>query len=93
MHLVLHIHIFFRAGHGKLLLGDRGYYEGTFVRGEIEGHGYRWVGRVSVEHIIYGSYLLVYVFILAWTEFWKLKLFNQFVEWFINWSTRLLNSL
>ena len=30
-------------GHGKLLLGDGGYYEGTFVRGEIEGHGYRCV--------------------------------------------------
>ena len=29
------------TGHGKLLLGDGGYYEGTFVRGEMEGHGYR----------------------------------------------------
>lgn len=30
-------------GHGKLLLADGGYYEGTFVRGEMEGHGYRYI--------------------------------------------------
>lgn len=29
------------VGHGKLLLGDGGYYEGAFAYGEIEGHGYR----------------------------------------------------
>ena len=32
------------SGHGKLLLGDGGYYEGTFAYGEIEGHGYRVFG-------------------------------------------------
>ncbi len=31
-------------GHGKLLLGDKGYYEGTFVHGEIEGHGFKVFG-------------------------------------------------
>ena len=33
-----------KHGHGKLTLGDGGYYEGAFVRGEIEGHGYRVYG-------------------------------------------------
>ena len=32
------------VGQGKLHLGDGGFYEGTFVRGEIEGHGYRVFG-------------------------------------------------
>ena len=32
----------FPTGHGKLILGDGGYYEGTFVRGEMDGHGYRY---------------------------------------------------
>ncbi len=31
-------------GHGKLILGDSGYYEGRFERGEIQGHGYRVFG-------------------------------------------------
>ena len=30
------------VGHGKLLMADGGHYEGTFVKGEIEGHGYRY---------------------------------------------------
>ena len=34
----------FFSGHGKLVLGDGGYYEGTFVNGEIAGHGYRVFG-------------------------------------------------
>ena len=32
------------VGHGKLLMGDGGYYEGTFKNGEIEGEGYRVFG-------------------------------------------------
>lgn len=32
------------TGHGKLLLGKDGYYEGTFKDGEIEGHGYKVFG-------------------------------------------------
>ena len=31
-------------GHGKLVFGDDGYYEGTFKDGEIEGHGYKVFG-------------------------------------------------
>ena len=38
------------AGHGKLLLGDGGYYEGTFVHGEIEGHGYRVFGLTKATY-------------------------------------------
>ena len=38
-----HNHILY-LGHGKLLLGDGGFYEGTFDNGEIEGHGYRLFG-------------------------------------------------
>lgn len=26
-------------------MNDRGFYEGTFVKGEIEGHGYRLYGH------------------------------------------------
>ena len=32
------------SGHGKLIMGDNGYYEGTFENGEIEGHGYKVFG-------------------------------------------------
>ena len=32
------------SGHGKLFSGDRGYYEGHFVHGEIQGHGYKVFG-------------------------------------------------
>lgn len=32
------------TGHGKLTLGDSGYYEGSFQHGEIEGHGYKVFG-------------------------------------------------
>ncbi len=28
-------------GHGKLVMADGGYYEGTFYNGEINGHGFR----------------------------------------------------
>ena len=28
-------------GHGKLSMADGSYYKGTFVNGEIEGHGFR----------------------------------------------------
>ena len=31
-------------GHGKLIMKDGGYYEGTFEHGEIEGHGYKVFG-------------------------------------------------
>ena len=37
------LHVYMCIGHGKLLLGDGGYYEGAFVRGEMEGHGYRYM--------------------------------------------------
>lgn len=32
------------TGQGKLTLGDNGYYQGSFVHGEIEGHGFRLFG-------------------------------------------------
>ena len=32
------------AGHGKLIMADGSYYEGQFVHGEIEGHGFRYFG-------------------------------------------------
>lgn len=35
------------VGHGKLLLGDGGYYEGKFEEGEIEGQGYRVFGMTG----------------------------------------------
>lgn len=28
-------------GHGKLIMSDGSYYEGSFINGEIEGHGFR----------------------------------------------------
>ena len=31
----------FPIGHGKLVMGDGSYYEGEFINGEIEGHGFR----------------------------------------------------
>ena len=37
-------------GHGKLSLGDGGYYEGTFAYGEIEGHGYRVFGLTGATY-------------------------------------------
>ena len=37
-------------GHGKLFLGDGGYYEGTFAYGEIEGHGYRVFGLTGATY-------------------------------------------
>ena len=37
-------------GHGKLLLGDGGYYEGAFDHGEIEGHGYRVFGLTGATY-------------------------------------------
>ncbi len=47
------------TGHGKLLLGDGGYYEGPFMNGEIEGRGYRvfgltgstYTGRYSITRV------------------------------------------
>ena len=38
------------AGHGKLILGDGGYYEGTFSNGEIEGHGFRRFGLTGLTY-------------------------------------------
>lgn len=32
------------TGHGKLVMADGGYYEGEFLEGEIEGHGFRLFG-------------------------------------------------
>lgn len=32
------------SGHGKLVMKDGGFYEGTFENGEIEGHGYKLFG-------------------------------------------------
>ena len=43
----MHINI---VGHGKLLLGDGGYYEGAFAYGEIEGHGYRVFGLTGATY-------------------------------------------
>ena len=37
-------------GHGKLMLGDTGYYEGTFVHGEIEGHGFKVFGLSGASY-------------------------------------------
>lgn len=34
-------------GHGKLMMEDGSYYEGSFVKGEIEGHGYRVFGNTG----------------------------------------------
>lgn len=34
-----------KHGHGRLTMNDGGFYEGTFVKGEIEGHGYRFYGH------------------------------------------------
>lgn len=34
-------------GHGKLIMEDGSYYEGSFVKGEIEGHGYRVFGQTG----------------------------------------------
>lgn len=33
-----------------MLLGDGGYYEGTFAYGEIEGHGYRVFGLTGATY-------------------------------------------
>ncbi|XP_072036503.1 uncharacterized protein [Amphiura filiformis] len=30
-----------KHGHGKLIMNDGSYYEGEFINGEIEGHGFR----------------------------------------------------
>jgi hypothetical protein len=38
------------TGHGKLYLGDGGYYEGSFIHGEIEGHGYRVFGLTGATY-------------------------------------------
>lgn len=48
--LTLHITMFYNLnkslvillGHGKLVMADGSYYEGTFDNGEIEGHGFRY---------------------------------------------------
>jgi hypothetical protein len=39
-----------KHGHGKLYLGDGGYYEGSFIHGEIEGHGYRVFGLTGATY-------------------------------------------
>lgn len=38
MHLTVYL------GHGRLSMADGGYYKGTFVNGEIQGHGFRLFG-------------------------------------------------
>ena len=38
------------VGRGKLLLGDGGYYEGSFVNGEMSGHGYRVFGLSGASY-------------------------------------------
>ena len=38
------------AGRGKLLLGDGGYYEGSFVNGEMSGHGHRVFGLSGASY-------------------------------------------
>ena len=38
------------AGRGKLLLGDGGYYEGSFVNGQMSGHGYRVFGLSGASY-------------------------------------------
>ena len=35
---------FLLIGHGRLSMADGGYYKGTFVNGEIQGHGFRLFG-------------------------------------------------
>ena len=42
--------IYLSPGHGKLMLGDGGYYEGSFVHGEIEGHGFRVFGSAGCSY-------------------------------------------
>ena len=46
----MNMYILTTAGHGKLSLGDGGYYEGTFAYGEIEGHGYRVFGLTGATY-------------------------------------------
>ena len=41
---------FLPVGRGKLLLGDGGYYEGSFVNGEMTGHGYRVFGQNGASY-------------------------------------------
>ena len=42
----IHIVMYMCAiGHGKLIMEDGSYYEGSFIKGEIEGHGYRVFSR------------------------------------------------
>ena len=43
-HIVIYVCI---IGHGKLMMEDGSYYEGSFVKGEIEGHGYRVFGNTG----------------------------------------------
>ena len=43
------------TGQGKLTLGDNGYYEGSFVHGEIEGHGFRLFGLTGTTYT--GNYI------------------------------------
>ena len=40
----------FFSGQGKLVFGDGSYYEGSFVDGEIEGHGFRVFGSTGCSY-------------------------------------------
>ena len=63
VHVYTCLYICVTSGRGKLLLGDGGYYEGTFVNGEIEGHGYKVFGLSgstytgTYMHSIHFSYI------------------------------------
>lgn len=49
------------TGQGKLTLGDNGYYEGSFVNGEIEGHGFRLFGLTGSSYTGWYQTLLQWV--------------------------------
>ena len=38
------------AGHGKLLMKDGTYYEGQFVNGEINGHGFKFFAGANCKY-------------------------------------------
>ena len=38
------------AGHGKLLMKDGTYYEGQFVSGEINGHGFKYFAGSACKY-------------------------------------------
>lgn len=52
-------------GHGKLMMEDGSYYEGSFVKGEIEGHGYRVFGNTG------STYTGMDIWLDGWINGWR----------------------